>query len=131
MLTSAGRYAMMPANSRSPPGSLAPDLRRPFQPRRSAMRIARLLTVIAIAVCLLYVIAQSAQARAPEAPAVTVSITVTFFADEWNDTSPASASTKCSLREALHLAYSAGNRGCGNGNQAANIVNIQFFGSGT
>ena len=62
---------------------------------------------------------------------MNVTLTVTTFADEWNDDVPASASTKCSLREALQAAYSGGNRGCGASNPAATVVKIQFFASGT
>src|SRR5258707_10721258 len=66
--------------------------------------------------------ASAAPAAAGAAPAVaaaglsepTTTIQVTVEGDQYDDdTKPASATSGCSLREALALLYAGGNRGCG------------------
>jgi len=63
----------------------------------------------------------------PQCPGGLATINVTTFNDEWDiPTNPASASTKCSLREALQLLYLNGNRGCGPLKVARRNVTIQM-----
>ncbi|NJM40167.1 MAG: CSLREA domain-containing protein [Anaerolineae bacterium] len=91
---------------------------------------------IALVIASLATPPQLALAQAPSNPtsptAGKTSITVTTQADEWDDdTKPASANTKCSLREALQAAYTGGNRGCGANKHTFTEYDIKFFASGT
>src|SRR5438105_14039283 len=70
----------------------------------------------------------SAGSASALAATATATIQVTVDKDQWDDpTKPASATSGCSLREALQLAYNTdGNRGCGTPVLGSNIT-IQMF----
>src|SRR5438876_3300717 len=103
---------------------------------RDVMRIVRALLVVLAAGNLLgwgipietvSGAAPAAPGAGPAAPAASATIQVTVEGDQYDDPSnPASPGSGCSLREALQLLFSNGNRGCGPTTPAATNVTIKM-----
>ena len=65
------------------------------------MPLMRRLFAVLLVTQSLLIAAPPARAGEALAPAITATITVNTFADEWSDDNPQGAGTACSLREAL------------------------------
>ena len=97
------------------------------------MRILRVLLVVIVAANGLgwglpaAVVSGAAPAKGPAAPASSATIQVTVEGDQYDDPNdPASAGSGCSLREALQLTFSDGNRGCGATINGATNITIKM-----